>query len=141
MAWWCWLIIGLSLLSVELIFPSGFFIFFFGVSAIIVGFSLSLFGDFAVWIQLAIWAVGSVTLLAILRKPLMGRLNLNLGATPGQIVGEFVVIEGEIEAGEIGSGTMRGSSWKVQNTGTLKLQSGERVRIQHVEGLMLLVSK
>jgi len=141
MAWWSWLIVGLTLLSVELIFPSGFFIFFFGVSAMLVGFSLSLFGDFAVWIQLAIWAVGSLTLLAVLRKPLMGRLNFNLGATPGEIVGEFVVIEGEIDPGAIGSGSMRGSSWKVQNTGTAKLISGERVCVQHVEGLTLLVSK
>ena len=35
--WWHWLVIGLLLVLVELATPGGFFVIFFGVSAIIVG--------------------------------------------------------------------------------------------------------
>ena len=43
MTWWMWMILGLLLLVAELATPGGFYVIFFGASAIVVGF-LSLMG-------------------------------------------------------------------------------------------------
>ena len=36
-AWWLWIVLGVVLLAAEILTPGGFYIFFFGASAICVG--------------------------------------------------------------------------------------------------------
>ncbi len=42
MAWWLWILIGLGLLVLETATPGGFFAFFFGVGAVLVGMAVAL---------------------------------------------------------------------------------------------------
>ena len=63
--WWHWLVIGLLLVLVELATPGGFFVIFFGVSAIIVG-ALAGFGLAGpVWTQLLMFSVLSIISLVL----------------------------------------------------------------------------
>ncbi len=141
MSWWFWLILGFSLLTAELLLPSGLFIFFFGVGAICVGLVLMLTGALPLSAQLGLWAAIAVALLAVLRKPFMGRIKLKLGTKPGDFVGEDLIISTEIAPGEIGNGTLRGSDWRVENIGSVSLVIGERVQVAQVDGLTLQVAK
>ena len=37
MTWWLWEVLGLALAAIELATPGGFFVIFFGISAIVIG--------------------------------------------------------------------------------------------------------
>ena len=37
MVWWSWMVLGLALLGAEMTTPGGFYILFFGLSALLVG--------------------------------------------------------------------------------------------------------
>ncbi len=142
MVWWIWILIGLLLLGIEAFVPFDFFLFFFGVSAIVVGGGTAAGLLASMWAQSVAFSVFAVVFLAFLRKPLNQRWSSPDG-TPGragEIVGESVVLTEALAVGGVGKAEFRGTSWTVRTAGGEPLDAGTRCRVERVEGLVLWVS-
>jgi membrane protein implicated in regulation of membrane protease activity len=137
MAWWLWILIGIALLVVELLTPGGLFALFFGVGALATG-VLAFAGAPAV-IQWLAFSVISVVLLATLRRVLQERLRAHPGAAIDSLVGEEVVLLGEIPAGGEGQAELRGVPWKARAASGIPLHAGQRCRVERVDGVTLWV--
>ena len=55
------------------------------------------------------------------------------------IVGEEVVLLGEIPAGGEGQAELRGVPWKARAASGLALRAGQRCRVERIDGLTLWV--
>lgn len=145
MAWWLWMILGIGLLLAELATPGGFYLLFFGLAGLIVGF-LSLIGlDGPAWLQWLLFTVFSLVAVGFLRKPLVRRFSAsgqsssaNILDTDG-LIGECAVALESIDAGGIGKVEMRGSSWTARNCGLQTLIPGQRCVVEEKQGLTLAV--
>ena len=138
MAWWLWIILGLGLLTVELAFQSGFFVFFFGLAAIVVGALAGLGLSGPAWAEWLLFPALAIGMLAALREPLRARLNLRSSSKAvDSLVGEQGVILAEVPLGGVGKVEVRGSSWSARGSRPFAL--GERCRVERVDGLTLWV--
>ncbi len=136
--WWHWLVIGLLLVLVELATPGGFFVIFFGVSAIIVGALAGFVLAGPVWTQLLLFSVLSVVSLVVFRSRLLKAVQPNPQRPEvDTLVGEIGHVEAPIAAGEIGKVEVRGAAWSARNTTSSTLMRGVRCRVLRVDGLML----
>jgi membrane protein implicated in regulation of membrane protease activity len=140
MSWWIWIVFGISLLVLELLIPSGFFIFFFGVGAFIIGVALSLgleISPYYQWINCIILSLG---LLLISRRFLMGKWASpkSFSSNPE---GREVLVTAIAEAGSDGSCEYRGTNWNIRNLGDTPLGVGDKAVVEGREGLILLVRK
>ena len=140
MIWWFWIIFGLGLLILELFLPSGFFIFFFGVGALVTGLlvGLGLIADPGV--QWALCTAVSIVLALIFRRFLMGKWRSAASFTNSP-EGREVSISETAAAGESGACEYRGTRWDVRNIGEQDLAVGDRAIIERREGFTLLVKK
>ncbi len=137
MSWWLWVLVGIGLLFVEMVTPGGLFALFFGVGAFCVAI-LAAVGvpEVAQW--LAFTAI-SLLLLATLRRSLQERLSRR-GAPPvDSIVGEEVVLLGDLPAGGEGKAELRGVPWSARVASGIPLRQGQRCRVERVEGVTLWV--
>ena len=136
--WWHWLVIGLLLVLVELATPGGFFVIFFGVSAIIVG-ALAGFGLAGpVWTQLLMFSVLALISLVVVRAGLLKAIQRDPQRPEvDALVGGIGHVEAPIGAGEIGKVEVRGAAWSARNTTLSTLPRGMRCRVVRVDGLML----
>jgi membrane protein implicated in regulation of membrane protease activity len=138
MKWWMWMALGAVLAATELATPGGFFVIFFAVAAVIVG-ALSLLG--IVRDPIVLWILFSVIALAALRlfrNPLLKRLRKN--ERPDRVdslVGEAATASTNIGPGEYGQAELRGSVWKARNVDLRPIAAGQRSRVVAVEGLTL----
>jgi membrane protein implicated in regulation of membrane protease activity len=140
MLWWIWILLGFLLLFVELLTPGGLYLLFFGVAAIIVGMlaGLSLAGP--PWVQWLLFSLLSIVTLSLFRRPLLKRLKpATMGIEVDTLVGETAVVLEEMAAGAVGKVELRGSAWRAQNVSSSLLESGQRCRVEKVDGLMLQV--
>lgn len=139
MTWWLWCVLGLLLLIAELSTPGGFYLMFFGFSAIAVG-ALS-FLDVAgpIWLQVLLFSVFSIVLIATFRNRLAARLGRESTAEVDALVGERASAMESIAAGSTGLVQMRGTAWRARNAGATSIQSGEECEVERVDGLMLMV--
>jgi membrane protein implicated in regulation of membrane protease activity len=136
MAWWIWVLVGIGLLVVEMVTPGGLFALFFGVGALCTAIVAALgAGDTAQWL---LFTAISVVLLATLRRTLHERLR-RAGEPVSEIVGEEVVLLGEIPAGGEGQAELRGVPWKARAASGDPLRAGQRCRVERIEGLTLWV--
>lgn len=135
---WHWLVLGLLLVLTELATPGGFFVIFFGVSALIVGALAKLGMAGPVWTQLLLFSVLSIILLVLFRSRLLKAIQ-NDPQRPevDALVGEIGQVEVPIAAGEIGKIEVRGAAWSARNTTSSTLGRGTRCRVLRVDGLML----
>jgi inner membrane protein len=137
--WWIWILLGLLLLLAELVTPSGFYILFFGIGAIIVGL-LALFNAAGpLWFQFILFSALSVLSLWLFREKL---LQLTQGSQRGEVdslVGETAVMLEDVPTNGVGKAELRGSSWSARNVGGKPLARGERCKVDRVEGLTLFV--
>jgi membrane protein implicated in regulation of membrane protease activity len=141
MLWWYWLLVGLGFLGLETLTPGGFYFLFSGAAALIVG-VLSLAGVAGPqWTQWALFSILSVLLLAVARKPLVTKLHTKRGHEERrpELVGEAATLVGDLPAGAVGKAELRGTQWSVRNVGDAALRSGQRCRVEKVEGLTLWV--
>jgi hypothetical protein len=67
MVWWHWLVIGLLLLGLELLFPS-FPMVWFGLGGLLTGVVVILLPGFSSLVQAAFWIVVSVSFTLLWRK-------------------------------------------------------------------------
>jgi membrane protein implicated in regulation of membrane protease activity len=141
MLWWYWLLLGLAFLGLETLTPGGFFFLFFGVAALIVG-GLSLVGLAGpAWAAWALFSILSVLSLAVARRPLLARLQPKGGPDDRrpELVGESATLLEDLAPGAVGKAELRGTTWNARNAGTGPLTSGQRCRVERVEGLTLWV--
>jgi hypothetical protein len=137
MLWWMWVVLGLLLVGLEAVAPGGFFIFFFGVAAIVVGVLAALGWAGPVWLQWFLFTALSILALAILRKPLRALMKQGAGGRPvDSLVGEAGVVTAPIEAGGVGKVELRGSAWSARSAAG-GLASGQRCLVERVDGLTL----
>lgn len=141
MAWWIWILMGLGLLALEMLTPGGFFVFFFGLSALVVGAAVGcgLGGpDWVEWLLFSILSIGSVFLF---RGRLVAALKAREGGTVGveTLVGEVATLLDDVAPGGLGKAELRGTAWSVRTVEPRQLQRGQRCRVERVEGLTLWV--
>lgn len=139
MPWWAWLVLGFVLLASELASPSGFYLLFAGIGAIIVG--LLGLGELSgpPWAQWLLFTLISVLSVATLRSRLARSFNRADATVDDSLVGQTVTLTDRIEAGGVGQGEHRGSVWTVQNLGSQVLEAGARCTVDEVNGVTLVV--
>jgi membrane protein implicated in regulation of membrane protease activity len=138
MTWWLWLILGLVLTALELVSAGGFYLIFFGVSALVIG-TLSLLGlGGPEWLQWFLFTVIAFVALMLFRNPLLRAFR---PATPpvDQIAGAIAIPVEDIPIGEVGRAELRGTGWSARNAHHGPLAKGQRCRVQRVDGLMLFL--
>ena len=137
MTWWLWEVLGLALAAIELATPGGFFVIFFGVSAIVVG-ALALGGLVTTaWIQWALFTVVALAALRLFRQPLMARIRMRDTDDVDSLTGEVAVAAGDIAPGGHGRAELRGTTWTARNVGMTPLRAGQRSRVVAVQGLTI----
>ncbi len=128
MTWWLWVLLGFFLLIVELLTPGGFYIFFFGVGAIIVGALDSLGWAGPDWTQWLLFSLLSVGCLLIFRRPLLRKLKPSKTDTPvDSLVGETAHAMEDIAAGGQGKAELRGAEQYITQFGNLAKTSNTLV--------------
>jgi membrane protein implicated in regulation of membrane protease activity len=139
MDWWIWILIGLFLVLAEVVTPGGFYILFFGVGALVVGFlGLAGLGGPA-WLQVLLFSIISVAALWLFREKLLQFSQVKTSAPVDSFVGETARATEAIAINETGKAELRGTSWNARNVGTTPLASGARCTVERVEGLTLYV--
>jgi inner membrane protein len=137
MIWWGWIVLGLGLLLAELATPGGFYLFFFGISSLLVGL-LDVFGIAApAWMQWFLFTVLALITLKLFRKPLLRRFREPEGRVVDSLLGEPAVALEEIPPGAMGKAELRGSAWNARNAGDTPIAKGRRCKVERVEGLTL----
>jgi membrane protein implicated in regulation of membrane protease activity len=138
--WWHWLVFGLVLVLAEVATAGGFYIIFFGISAIVVGLLAS--GNLAgpTGVQILLFSVLSVVSLVLFRKRLLSWFQTDPQAPAiDNLIGEMAVVTEDVTPGGVGKVELRGSGWSARSTSGLALPRGARCRVTRVEGLMLFV--
>jgi inner membrane protein len=138
MTWWLWLVFGLALTGLELVSAGGFYLIFFGLSALLIG-TLQVMGlDAQVWVQWLLFTVLSVGLLVLFRNPLLRALRPT-DVPVDQLVGEIAIPIEDIAAGSVGKAELRGAGWNARNEHHGPLHKGQRCRVRRVDELMLIL--
>ncbi len=144
---WGWILLGALLLGSELFVDSGFYLLFLGLAGLLMG-AAGLAGiEGEIWEEWLAFAIVSVVLVASLRSRIYGRLTEARGTAPALIgevgtAGEDIACgeAGEdIACGETGRAELRGSQWTARNVGDGAIARGARMRVEEIEGLLLLV--
>jgi membrane protein implicated in regulation of membrane protease activity len=139
LTWWFWLIAGSALLALEIMTPGGFYVIFFGVGAIVVGLLAGAGYAGPAWMQMVLFAVISVVALALFRRPLLRRFNVQHYRQVDTMVGEIAVALADIQAEGTGKAELRGSVWTAHNDSVARIRAGQRCRVERIEGLTLHV--
>jgi len=141
MDWWLWILLGLTLLVLEILTPGGFFVLFFGIAALIVGATVGLGAGGPGWFQGVLFSALSILSLLFFRGPLLARFNSHehKTSTVDTLVGEVAVLLEDLPPGAVGKAELRGSAWNAQSEEERHLGKGQRCRVQRVEGLTLWV--
>jgi len=141
MAWWLWVLLGFALLAAELLTPGGFFVLFFGLSAVVVGVLVGVDLSGPPWAQWLLFSVIALASLLTLRRrlveafagPRAGNADLE------DLLGEVAVLQHELTPGAVGKAELRGTVWNVRSTEARTLAQGQRCRVERVQGLTLWV--
>jgi inner membrane protein len=141
MIWWYWLLLGLVLLAVEMTTPGGFYIFFFGLAALIVGALAGLEWLNTAWLQWLLFSILSLISLFLFRNSLLAWMKARepVGQDVDSMVGETAVVIEELPAGAVGKVELRGTTWNARNAGQTVLTKGHRARVERVDGLTLWI--
>jgi membrane protein implicated in regulation of membrane protease activity len=136
MAWWAWILMGLALLAAEMVTPGGLFALFFGLGALVVGLMVLAGLGGPVWLQWFLFAGLSLAALALLRR----RLRATAARDQPQvdaIVGEVAFPTTALEPEAFGKAELRGTVWEARNVAAVRLEAGQRCRVERVDGLLL----
>ena len=134
---WMWIALGLVLAALELATPGGFFIIFFGVSAVAVGLG-QLAGILTpAWAQWSAFTVMALVALAVFRKPLLARVQPASRHRVDSLVGDAALPLDVLQAGGRGKAQVRGSVWNARNVADRAVAMNERCRVVAVNGLEL----
>jgi inner membrane protein len=142
MVWWYWMVLGLALLGAEMTTPGGFYIIFFGLSALFVGTLAGLEIVNMDWLQWLLFSVIAIGSLLLFRGPLLARMNdgRKAAAEVDSLVGEVVIPLEALPAGATGKAELRGTTWTAKNVGTTAFHKGQRGKVTNVDGLTLWIT-
>jgi membrane protein implicated in regulation of membrane protease activity len=136
--WWHWVSVGIIILLLEALTPGGFYLFFIGIAAILTGI-LTLFIPI-LWLQITIFAVLSIILIATLRKPMVNKIKKTTQkADFSEFIGETAYATDNILPAQEGYVEFRGTIWKAKNAGEKELPKNASCKITDREGLVLIV--
>ncbi len=138
MAWWIWVLVALALLSAEFA-STTLHIGFFAVGALIVALIQALNLGMPLWAELLLFTAISIFALLVFRPLLIARLKLDQMPEVDTMVGEEAIALQVIAPGELGKAEMRGTSWNARNETAVALSIGQRLVVERVEGLVLVV--
>lgn len=138
LAWWMWLVVGVVLLLAEMAAPGGFYLFFFGVGAIVVGLLAAAGLAGPLWLQLMLFAVVSVVALLLFRRRIVEVFH-KPGKEVDTMIGEAGVLLADLAAGDTGKIELRGTVWKARASSGIAMEKGQRCIVERVEGLLLWV--
>jgi inner membrane protein len=136
MAWWAWLVTGFALLALEVVTIT-FGVMFFGISAVVIGLLLWTGVHLEPWLQWLLFSAISVISLALFRRPLMERWQVNQPKKLDTMIGEDAIASEDIPIGGHGKAELRGSTWTARNVGSEPLMRGQRVIVAQVDGIVL----
>ena len=139
MEWWLWLAGGLALVVAELATPSGFFIIFFGIGALVVGVLKAIALVDSLTTELLLFSVLSVVSLALFRSVLMNRFQAPPPPKVDSLVGVLAIVQESLSPGVVGKVEVRGATWSARNTSDVTLSPGQRARVAAIDGLTLAV--
>jgi len=137
MSWWLWVLSGIALLVVEMLTPGGLFALFFGVGALATAIVAAVGAPATA--QWLLFTAISIVLLATLRRTLQEKLRARPSPPIDSLVGEEVVLLGEIPAGGEGKAELRGVPWRARVASGISLRAGQRCKVERVDGLTLWV--
>ncbi len=137
MSWWLWVLFGIGLLFAEMVTPGGLFALFFGVGALCVA-VISALGapDTVQWLA---FTLVSLILLATVRRTLREKLFRRDGPPVDTLIGEEVLLLGDVPEGGEGKAELRGAPWSARVASGTPLRKGQRCRVERIEGLTLWV--
>lgn len=135
-----WLILGILTMALEVLAPSGFFLFILGTSGLIVGLLVTAGFLSNWWIEVSVFCALSVVVWVLLGKRLRGLLGAP-GPQAGQLVGSIVVVGEEIAPGKHGSGELWGTQWRLENVDAVTLTAGSEAVVVAGQGVSLQVKK
>jgi membrane protein implicated in regulation of membrane protease activity len=138
MNWWLWIVVGLVLLVAEMLTPGGFFVIFFAAGALLVGLLDRVGVLESSWTQILCFSVFSIVSMLALRRRMLGWTSA-AGTAMDNLVGELALPSEALEPGATGKGELRGSAWTVRNADSRPLASGQRCRVERVDGLTLVI--
>ena len=134
---WMWIALGLLLAALELATPGGFFIIFFGVSAVLVGLG-QVAGVLApAWAQWSAFTVIALAALAVFRKRLLAWVQPTARPPVDSLVGDSALPLHFLAPGAHGKVEVRGTVWNAHNVADRAVGSRERCRVVAVNGLEL----
>lgn len=142
MVWWYWMVLGLALLGAEMTTPGGFYILFFGLSALLVGTMAGLDLVNVDWLQWLLFSAIAVGSLLLFRGPLLARISAGRQAHPDvdSMLGEVAIPLEALQAGAIGKAELRGTTWTAKNVGPTAFRKGQRGKVIKVDGLTLWIT-
>jgi hypothetical protein len=138
MAWWMWALLGLGLAACEMLTPGGFYFLFFGIGALVTSGLVWVGLGGPAWFEWFLFTLISVACLVPLRARFVRWASV-AESRVDSLVGEETLLLEDVDAGGVGKGELRGTTWNVRSTATRPLRRGERVRVARVEGLTLWV--
>ncbi len=138
-----WFLVGLILVVGEFVVP-GLIVIFFGIGAWLTA-ALCMVLDVPLAVQLAVFLVGSIACLVVLRrrfqklfKGLVRHQNPD-GSDSSELIGEQGVVCAPIGPGGPGKVELRGTTWNAE--ADVELETGKRVEVVKTRGLTLMVKK
>jgi inner membrane protein len=135
--WWMWMVAGFIMLATETLIP-GFFLLFFGIGAVFMGFFQLLIPGVPLWIELLIFLAVSTAWLAMFRGRLVAFIEKrNPPKKVDSIEGETAIVSEDIAPGQVGKAELRGASWNARNLGTAAVLKGQRCQVEKMDGLTL----
>ena len=142
MVWWYWMVFGLALLAAEMTTPGGFYILFFGLSALLVGTMAGLGIVDLDWLQWLLFSVIAIGSLLVFRGPLMARMSRGHKALADvdSMVGEVAIPLEPLASGATGKAELRGTTWTAKNVGPTDLRKDQRGKVKNVDGLTLWIT-
>jgi membrane protein implicated in regulation of membrane protease activity len=142
MPWWAWLALGLSLILLELLTPSGFSLMFFGVGALVLGALASLQLPVPLWAEWLLFSGFSIMAMLLFRRPLLTRFRASRQRLAiDSMVGETALALEDLAVGAIGRVELRGTTWNARNFGAHPVARGQRCTVEKIEGLLLWVRR
>lgn len=138
--WWHWLVLGLLLCVAEMAASGGFYIIFFGLSALVVGLLAAAGLAGPVTVQVLLFTVLSVLGLVVFRTRLL-RVMQRTPQSPAidTLVGEVGTASEDLSPGSVGRVELRGTQWSARNAAPVAIVRGTRCRVVRVDGLTVLV--
>lgn len=139
MSWWAWLIMGILLLGAEAVTPGLFFLFFFGVSGIIIGALVAAGLGGPAWLQFLLFSIFAVVLIFLFRGKLLELRGITGEGDTSDLIGGTVKLTTDIASQQTGKGDARGTSWNVKNISKKNRTVGEECKIVASKGITLIV--